>query len=92
MRPRWRPASRNASGHRQFILARRTLGGLVALAEIGSSCEHASAALRFCFAKIVDCPRGWNFLQVLIGRLLGPSPVTIAAIEARVPTLVEAAC
>jgi len=31
-------------------------------------------------------------LQVLIGRLLGPSPVTIAAIEARVPTLVEAAC
>jgi hypothetical protein len=64
----------------------------VALAEIGSSCEHASAALRFCFAKIVDCPRGWNFLQVLIGRLLGPSPVTIAAIEARVPTLVEAAC
>src|SRR5258708_22042580 len=36
---------------------------------------------RICFAKIVarlghqsgDCSRGWNFLQLLIGRLLGPS-------------------
>jgi hypothetical protein len=37
----------NASGHRRFISARRTLRGLVALAEIGSSREYASAALRF---------------------------------------------